>query len=373
VKTTRYILAVLFVNIAVLTSGAYLKWWLEPEAVLVSDSIRAAVESLTTPTTELDRETELNKIFSLPEKKTLSGGTHTFQSFNNCGPASLSMAFSYYGIALSQAELGRQLRPYQNTIGDNDDKSVTLAEMAEVASNQGFVAYHRPGGNEELVKRLISEGWPVISRTWLKPDDDIGHYRVIKGYDEVTKEFIQDDSLQGKDIRYSYSSFNRLWQAFNYEFLVLVPENKQAAAEAILGGTADPKQSWEEALELADTQLRSDSRDVYAQFNRSVALYHLGRYSESVEAFTAVSSRLPSRMLWYQIEPLLAYYQLQEYAMVLSLSEDILINENRAFSELHQLRGLIFTRQGDMVQAAEAFKAARIYNAGEHWQVNLKE
>src|SRR3989344_7915758 len=37
--------------------------------------------------------------------KTLENEYHVFQTFNNCGPASLSMIFSYFGINKSQKEL----------------------------------------------------------------------------------------------------------------------------------------------------------------------------------------------------------------------------------------------------------------------------
>ncbi len=43
----------------------------------------------------------------IPHRKVLSGGKHVYQTFNNCGPASLSMALSYYSINISQEDLGR--------------------------------------------------------------------------------------------------------------------------------------------------------------------------------------------------------------------------------------------------------------------------
>src|SRR3989344_5350984 len=55
--------------------------------------------------------------------KVLIGGTQVFQTYNNCGPAALSMALSYYGIKASQHELGDILRPYQQAQGNNDDKT----------------------------------------------------------------------------------------------------------------------------------------------------------------------------------------------------------------------------------------------------------
>ena len=66
----------------------------------------------------------------LPSQKILPNDYHVFQTFNNCGPAALSMELSYYGINISQQELVQDLRPYQNPQGDNDDKSVTLDELA---------------------------------------------------------------------------------------------------------------------------------------------------------------------------------------------------------------------------------------------------
>jgi len=282
------------------------------------------------------------------------------------------MALSYYGIGATQLQLGSELRPFQNPQGNNDDKSVTLAELAGRGQEYGFIAYHRPAGDSEMVKLFIAYDILVITRTWLKPGEDIGHYRVIKGYDQTTGEFIQDDSLQGKDLRYSYQRYNELWEAFNYEFLVFVPEDKKAIAEAILGDKLDPQNAWQLALTQADTQLQTNPNNIYAGFNRSVALYHLGRDQESIAAYEQVANKLPSRMLWYQIEPLLAYYQLGDTDRVMSMSQQILTNQNRAFSELQYLRGMIFRKNNQETQAQEAFSAAQRYNTTPYWKLNLE-
>ena len=121
------------------------------------------------------------------------------------------MALSYYGVRESQQDLGRDLRPYQNPQGNNDDKSVTLAELAEKALEYDLVPLHRPNGTVELIKQFIAYDIPIITRTLLKEDDDVGHYRVVKGYDDAAGEIIQDDSMQGRHLRYSYSQFRKLW------------------------------------------------------------------------------------------------------------------------------------------------------------------
>lgn len=306
-----------------------------------------------------------------PEVKILTNGTQVFQTFNNCGPASLSMALSYYGITVSQQTLGRELRPYQHPQGDNDDKSVTLSELSKRAEAFGLVAYQRPAGDIEMLEKFIAEEIPVVTRTWLKPNEDIGHYRVVKGYDQTTQELIQDDSLQGKNLRYSYQEFLRMWEAFNYEFVVLVPSHKQEIVEQILGERLDEISAWELALKLADNQIKTDPGNMYAHFNRSVALFHLGKYQESVEAYEPVSAKLPSRMLWYQIEPLLAYYQLGDYEKVLAESTEILANHNRAYSELYYLQGLIYQQQGQPDLVETAFARAEMYNSTQYWKNNL--
>jgi len=299
---------------------------------------------------------------TLPSRKVLKNDYHVFQTFNNCGPASLSMALSYYGIKVSQKELGHQLRPYQNKQGDNDDKSVTLEEIGEKAEEYGLLYYHRPAGNPDLIKQFIFNDIPVITRTWLKYGEDIAHFRVIKGYDDNAGVFIQDDSYQGKNLEYTYVDFNKLWEAFNYEYIVLVRPEQKDIVEKILGQSLDKKIAWELAKKESEKKLFANPASVYDRFNLSVANYYLEDYEGAVEAYEEISARLPFRMLWYQIEPILAYNKLGEEEKVLEITSTILNNHNRAFSELYQLRGRIYMKRGDLDTARGEFEKALYYN-----------
>jgi len=309
----------------------------------------------------------------LPDFLVLDGGIHMYQTFNNCGPASLSMLLSYFDIDVSQATLGDQLRPVQHAEGDNDDKSVTLAELAKRAEEYDLIAYHRPAGNIKLIKHFISYGIPVLTRTWLKSDEDIGHYRVVKGYNEKKGFLVQDDSLQGKNRRYKYDQFLELWEPFNYEFLVLVNRPKQKVAEEILGNLTDKDIAWQRTLTFSEERKGPDSDNNYAIFNKSVALYYLDKYEQSIKEFEKVESKLPRRMLWYQIEPIKAYYKVGNYERVLSMTEHLLNNGNRAFSELYYLRGLVFRAQGDESRAEDSFERAARYNPTDYWKVNVDD
>ena len=300
----------------------------------------------------------------VPDSKILDNGDyHIFQSFNNCGPASLSMALRFYGIDQSQEKIGNDLRPYQVPGGDNDDKSVTLDELAEYSKQFGLIPYHRPMGNPEIVKEFVAQNLPVIVRTWTKPNEDIGHYRVIKGYDDVSGTFLQDDSLQNKNLTYTYDDFNSIWEKFNYEYLVLVPKKKQKLAEQILGENIDGKTAWKNAAIYSEKKLEENQNDIYAMFNASVAYYYIGEYKKSVEMFEKVENQLPFRTLWYQIEPIKAYYELGDYDKVFALTNSILNNQNRAYSELYILRGKIYQSQGNLEMARQEYQNAVFYNS----------
>lgn len=317
---------------------------------------------------------QVNTIFSSPvpsptatpyptvTAKTLPTDYHVFQTFNNCGPAALSMTLNFYGIRVSQKVLGDELRPFQNPQGNNDDKSTSLPELGAKAEEYNFVSFHRPNGNIELVKRAVSAGFPVITRTWLKPDDDVGHFRVIKGFNEATKTFLQDDSLQGKNLTYTYSEFDKIWEKFNYEFLLLIPEDKAHLAESILQENYNEDVAWSAALSRSEAMLKTDPSNIYERFNYSVALFHKKQYQKSVEEFEKIESKLPFRTLWYQTEPIEAYYELGNYDRVLQMTQKILDNQNRAYSELYIIRGNIYKKQGKTQLAREEYEKAVLYN-----------
>lgn len=297
---------------------------------------------------------------NIPAQKTLSNNYHTFQTFNNCGPAALSMALSYFKINESQQTLGQSLRPYQVQSGDNDDKSTTLEELAIKAQEYGLLAYHRPAGDIEMIKEFIAEDIPVITRTWTKPNEDIGHYRVIKGY--TASELIQDDSLQGKNLRYNFLNFNVLWEKFNYEYLVLVPKDKQVVAERILGSNINAQIAWQKAVTMSQEKLSQNPNDVTVRFNLSVALFNINDYAGSVKEFEKVESALPFRALWYQTEPIEAYYRLGNYSRVFEITNRILENGNRAYSEVYIIRGDVYRDQGNRDAASSEYEKAVLYN-----------
>lgn len=299
---------------------------------------------------------------SLPTDYVIPQQFHTFQTFNNCGPASLSMLLSYQGRSVGQKELGDLLRPRQHPQGIEDDKSVTIPELAAEAARRGLVAFHRPGGSIQLVKALIANDTPVLVRTWLNATDDIGHYRILRGYDDSTQELIQDDSLQGQGLRYSYADFETLWLPFQFELLVISTQEHSSKLEHLLGDLSDVNKAWEIFSNQSIKKAIADPANRYHLFNQSIAAFHLGEYSRSVQLYEQVAAQMPDRMLWYQIQPIEAYLETGDFEKVFAITDSILTGPNKAFSELYLLRGEVYERMGNPQAALREYELAQLYN-----------
>lgn len=311
------------------------------------------------PTVE---EKEAVAIVQPPPSYVINQPRFISQTFNNCGPASLSMVMGMLGREVSQQELGQKMRPYQVPGGDNDDKSIFAEEFVKYAKEYGFESLHRPNGTVDLLKKFTANDIPVVVRTWLNPNEDIGHFRIVRGYDDERRVIIQDDSYQGANLEYSYETFSSMWQPFNYGYILVYPSEKQAVVAAILEEEVDEKTAWVQARERAEQELQREPGNMYPQFNISTAAYYLGDYQASVTAYEKIANKLPFRMLWYQIEPIQAYFRLGNSEVVFSLTDSILQNHNRAFSELYQIRGEIYVQQGEVGLARQEFEKAVFYN-----------
>lgn len=350
------IIGILF---TVLTGAGYFFWQNRPRPAVETkfvQNIRQKVEEV-----ESRLDTDVNLI-DPGDYALVTNPKHTYQTFNNCGPATLSMMLSWYGIDVSQSELGNKMRPYQNQSGDNDDKTIFTYEFVDWAKEYNLLAVGRVNGDIELLKKFTANGIPVVVKTWLNPGEDIGHFRIVRGFDEKKQVIIQDDSYQGPNREINYFDFLSMWQPFNFDYMIVYTPELQDKVEAIIGEEMDELKAWENALVRAEKEKALDAENPYPRFNIATASYRLGDYERSVSEYEAVASNLPRRMLWYQIEPILAYKELGNYDRVFQIADNILQNGNRAFSELYLLKGEIYLAQGNTVAAKEQFEIAVLYN-----------
>ncbi len=360
----KYIL--LIAGLLFLTSGIGIYTIVKPKPPLEEKFVteEKVIRNLESPFNEL---TKTPKIFNAPNSYEIPSKKHTYQTFNNCGPATLSMYLSYYGISTDQETLGNQMRPYQHPKGDNDDKTIFPVEFTEWAGiygeDIGLKVMYLPNGSLKLLKLFVSNDIPVVVKTRLNLKEDIGHFILVRGYN-IDKEYVLvDDSYYGPNKKVSFYNFLSLWQSFNYSYIIAYANSQTDTVETMLGKEMDPLVAWQNAVERAHKENELTPDSIYPLFNLSVGYYHLGEYEKSIEYFEKVEEKLPRRMLWYQIEPIKAYFKMRNYSRVLEIIENILNDGNKAFSELYQMRGEIYLAQNKPAQARDAFDSALYYNS----------
>jgi hypothetical protein len=297
---------------------------------------------------------------SIPVAVSLSGIRHEWQSFNNCGPANLAMALSYWGWVGDQRDTRAFLRPHP------EDYNVMPEEMLRfVEEKTEFKALLRVGGNIELLKRLVAAGYPVIVEKGIHPSGDwwMGHYVVVSGYDDGRGRFITQDSLVIADNPVPYETFSeRWWRDFNHVYLVIYPPGQEAEIMELLGPHADPDYNFRYGLALAEEEIQHLSgRDLFfAWYNKGANLAALGYYQEAAEAFdhafelyaAVQDADRPWRVFWYRVDPYPAYYHTGRYQDVINLANTALSRLGKGgLEESYYWRGMARAALGETDRA----------------------
>lgn len=288
----------------------------------------------------------------------LTGITHQWQTWNNCGPSTITMNLSYYGRPETQVEAAQFLKPNQ------EDKNVSPDELAAYARSLGFEAITRVDGDLDLLKQLLSNGFPVIVEFWLNPEDNggLGHYRLFTGYDEAGGYFVAEDSLNGSGIQAPIAEFDPFWQVFNRTYVVVYPPDQTALVHAIIGQEMIDQTMFERALATAQSEATSNPNNAYAWFNIGTNYARLEQPQPAASAFDqARRLGLPYRMLWYQFDIFKVYLAVGRYQDVVDLSTATL-QATGGLEELYYYRGLALQATGQTEAAADDFRAALDYN-----------
>jgi glutamine amidotransferase-like uncharacterized protein len=145
----------------------------------------------------------------LPTSVLLEPMNHQAQTRNNCGPTSVAIALGYYDQWVTQQEV-RTWFYYPLS----SDGGLGWCPIPWCITRYGLMAhaYRFPSTRDRdrklrPVRVLLANDIPVIVMQRLSVDRNIGHYRVIQGYDDAATEFISDDPLLGPDYRIPYDTF----------------------------------------------------------------------------------------------------------------------------------------------------------------------
>jgi tetratricopeptide (TPR) repeat protein len=287
------------------------------------------------------------------------GFQYVQQTWNNCGPANVTMSLSYYGWQEDQTYAQNYLR------GNREDKNVSPHEIVNFVNDQtGVRAAYRIGGDMDTLKRLIAAGFPLMVELGYAPEgnDWLGHYQTVVGYDDSIGSLYVMDSYIPSDLGLpvTYSEFDRDWQQFTRTFIVFYPREREGEVMQLLGPLADTEDAYRVALETAQREVRENPQNGYALFNLGRAHTRLGNYEAASAAFDrARLHNLPWRMSWYQFEPFEAYFETGRYGDVLALVDSNIATLGGGFvEETFYWQGRVFEVQGDNAAAASAFRRA---------------
>lgn len=354
-----------------------------PPAVIITNTPSATVETLeptftpipTDPPTPTAPPTPTPYPF-LPTAR-IGDITHQFQSWNNCGPATLAMSLSHFDLDLKQEETASWLKP------DPEDRNVSPEELvAYVNENTDLQSVMRVNGTVELLKRFITAGFPVIIETGIDPPGDYswlewyGHYYLVVAYDDSNETiFVYDSWLgsgenpQGERINVEegraigYEDFDNHWRQFNRTFIVTYEESEFDTVADIIGReNFDDELMWRKTLERNTAELEADPENGYLWFNVGTIYNNLGEYELAAAAYDkARQIGLPWRMLWYQFGPYEAYYQTGRYQDVIELA-DVTLYQRPYFEESYAYRGLAKIAIGETSSGIRDLESAIEFN-----------
>ena len=300
-----------------------------------------------------------------PVRFVLNGLRHEHQGWNNCGPATVAMTLSYWGRDETQYEIAPVLKP------DPEDKNVSPSEIESYVRDLGLGAIVRVGGTLNRLKALLRAGFPVIAETWYVRDahDQLGHYRLLIGYDDSAQQFITYDSLHGSDVPIGYQELDELWRVFNRVYLVVYAMDRWEELAWVLGPDLNDSAMYEQALQTARLEAADPPQScvayaactdwvTFSHFNIGSSLKSTGQHAEAATAFDeARRLGLHYRMLWYQFGPYESYHAVGRQEDVVALANATLATTGN-LEESYYWRGRARLARGDVEGARSDFNTA---------------
>jgi hypothetical protein len=310
----------------------------------------------------------------IPSSSRLVPFKHQFQTWNNCGPATLAMGLSFFGLDLDQELTAAMLKP------NPEDRNVSPGEMVAYVNNETELsAISRVNGDVHALKRFVANGYPVIVELGLDPPGEYrwmgwyGHYLLVVAYDDASEQFwvydswfgtsevpVENADSDGRQV--SYSDLDNYWRQFNRSYTVLYHPEHEPDIERIIGLDIEDNAMWLRALNTVQEELDADPDNAFLWFNLGSIYNELANYENSAAAFDqARAIGLPWRMLWYQFGPYQAYYHIGRYDDVILLA-DVTLLDRPYFEESYYYKGLALNAMGRDEEARTNLELAIRFN-----------
>ena len=252
-------------------------------ASLVTDTPPAVTASVVAPVADAPAPpTE-----SLPAPKAAPASAafdvmaHVWQTLNNCGPASVVMALSTFGVRVDQETARLALR------GPDVRRGMGPQGVdAWVKANFGLRSVWRNDGTNDLMRRLVANGFAPMVTQWMQDPSisRVAHWRTVRGYDDAAGVFYVNDPMLGNTVPLAYDWFGRNWQSFSYRYMVIYRPEDEALLRAIVGRDWSDTYVRQSLYERARDEARAQDT-AFAWLAYGEAAYANGVFDEAVTAF----------------------------------------------------------------------------------------
>ncbi len=125
-----------------------------------------------------------------------------------CGPATLKMVLSYYGVDKSEEQIARDTNC-------DPELGIEASRMLDYAHDLGFVGYIQDDSTLEDLERLVVEEQTPVIVDWFSEDD--GHYSVVVDIDGENIYLLDPELGYVRAMR--RGKFFRVWFDFPGEYI----------------------------------------------------------------------------------------------------------------------------------------------------------
>jgi hypothetical protein len=137
---------------------------------------------------------------------------------------SVAILLGYYNYWISQEEIDHHLTPITG--------GMVWCDFAQYASQYQLMIRPYSPPSRDPIRLLLANRIPLIVGLQVSPGSNDIYFRVFRGYDDTSREFIADDPQQGPATRMTYGTFIRLSE--RGVFIPVYPEEIDPLVQSLM-------------------------------------------------------------------------------------------------------------------------------------------
>lgn len=160
----------------------------------------------------------------LPESILLGPMNYQEQVSSSSANTSVAILLGYYDHWVNQEEVDDHLTPING--------GMVWCDFAQYATQYRLMIRPYAPPSRDPIRVLLANHIPVIVGLQVSPTSNEIYFRVFRGYDDASREFISDDPQHGPETRITYGTFLRLSE--RGVFIPVYPEEMDPLVESLM-------------------------------------------------------------------------------------------------------------------------------------------